>query len=126
MINWELELRNATEQEFEEFVDDVEQTMKHEISSTIKNKADSSGTLEGSIYQEKQSDLEYFVGVDGRKVASKNGFDYSKAFLKGRGEVRPKNKKVLAFKTNGQMVFTKKARATKPNDFIGRTVNKYR
>lgn len=62
----------------------------------------------------------------GAEIVVENNVDYIGMVINGTRphEIRPKNKKVLAFKINGQMIFAKyvKHPGTKPNDFVDKSI----
>lgn len=61
----------------------------------------------------------------GRKLLLVADTEYAQYVIKGHGEIRPVNAKVLRFTTKaGVVVFTKKVRAVPPNDFLDRAVKR--
>lgn len=119
-------------------VDDVLKACVSAVQSTFEDKAEEfknimkdeahkvTGNLSECVYKEKLSDTQYFVGVDGNqlKSKSKNGFDYSMAYWKGRKEVRPKNYPYLHWVENGKHIYAKKAKATSGDPFVERAIRK--
>lgn len=87
------------------------------------------GALKESIIKDKLSETEYFVGVDGDKLKRNpkniNDFDYSKAYWKGRKEVRPVKKKALRWTVGDKVVYAQKSRATKGDPFVERAIAKF-
>lgn len=111
----------AVQEEFEQKAKELEELMGDEINSK-------EGTLKSCMTHEKLSDTSYFVGIDGDKLKrkSKNHFDYSMAYWKGRKEVRPIKANALHWQENGQDVFAKKAKATSGDPFVERAIAKFK
>lgn len=111
----------SVQDEFEQKAKELEQLMGNEINSK-------EGTLKSCMTHEKLSDTSYFVGIDGDELKrkSRNHFDYSMAYWKGRKEVRPKKVKSLHWTENGQDVFAKKAKATNGDQFVERAIAKFK
>lgn len=113
---------SAVQSNFEDKAEEFKEIMGNEIHSQ-------EGTLKSCMYKEKLSDTQYFVGIDGNQVKAKsrNGFDYSMAYWKGRKTVRPlpTNKSGrLHFKVDGKWVRPKEAKATKGDPFVERAIQK--
>lgn len=112
---------DAVQGQFDDLAEEFKSVMGNEIHSK-------KGTLKSCMCKEKISDTKYFVGIDGDKLKreSKNHFDYSMAYWKGREEVRPKKKKILHWVDDGKDVFAKKAKATNGDPFVERAVQKFK
>lgn len=84
------------------------------------------GGLEQSITKKKINDQTWSVYTD--KTVGGNGYGtygQGRLILEGRGEVFPRRAQALHWKSKkGEDVFAMRASATKPDDFLGRTVNK--
>lgn len=113
---------SAVQSNFDEKAEEFKNIMKAEAHKVT-------GNLSECIYKEKLSDTQYVVGVDGKRLESmsRNGFDYSRAYWKGRKTVKPKpeNKSGrLHFKVDGKWVRPKEAKATSGDPFVERAIRK--
>lgn len=74
------------------------------------------GRLQGNIGDAiKIKDLSWGIPID---------VNYWEAVVFGRKAIIPVSAKALRFEINGQVIFAKFVKATEPNDFIGRAVDK--
>lgn len=73
------------------------------------------GLMADSVETESLGDGEAIVG---NTAHSEEGFPYPITIEFGRGEVRPKNGKVLRWVQNGEVVFSKYSSPTSPRPFV--------
>ena len=78
MRSLEYQINEIVGKQFEEIVNQVEETIREEapeLKSKDPRLADKKGALKKSITKEKKSDKRYLVGVDGDKLKSMTGTD---------------------------------------------------
>lgn len=126
----EYQINEIVGKQFEEIVNQVEETIREEapeLKSKDPRLADKKGALKKSITKEKKSEKRYLVGVDGDKLKSMTGTDYSPYVAKGTKPHTIEAKgNALKFMSGGGYAYAKKVRhpGTKANDFIGRAIKK--
>lgn len=114
----------ALEKKIEKFSHDTEKVMRNEVH--VKT-----GALRDSIETKKVSKYEWFVGVNGDKLASDarnvSKQDYAAAYLNGHRAftIYPKYKKALRWEDENGVHFAKyvKIPATNGDPFIKRTLS---
>lgn len=117
MINWKNEIVTAVASDFDNLANDVQTTMKVEVPKDTHN-------LEHSIDKNKVNETTYEVGVLDNARVMHRGVNYAQVIANGRGAIALRG--MVFHMKDGKSVQTQYVKGVAPNDFVGRTVSKFK